>query len=342
MSRISRIERVASAAAPKSHSMSLAMWRLLALIAIGGVLSACSSGPAAPSATSASTSAAAAAAGSRFRDCRDCPEMIVVPPGTFDMGREGGEPERFEGPVRRVRIGYAFAAGRFEVTNAQYRRFVEASGHAPSGEGCQVPAPGGRSLTSLPGTSWADPGYGRPIRDDEPVACLRWSDAQSYVSWLSGVTGKRYRLLTEAEWEYAARAGTTGTFTWGDDLAQACRQANIYDRSSERAGTKVAYPPADCDDGFPGPAPVGSLAANAFGLHDMIGNVWEWVADCYEMPYGATPVDGSAQLTRGCDRRSVRGGAWRSNYPRQIASFRGRDPESLTSQIFGFRVARDL
>ncbi len=284
----------------------------------------------------------APAAGSRFHDCRGCPEMIVVPPGEFEMGRDGGEPERYEGPVRRVRIGYAFAVGRFEVTNAQYRRFVEASGHAPSGEGCQVPAPGGRSLVSLPGTSWADPGYGRPIRDDEPATCLRWSDAKSYVSWLSGVTGKRYRLLTEAEWEYAARAGTTGVHTWGDEVAQACRQANIYDLSAARVGAPVAHGPAACDDGFPGVAPVGSLAPNAFGLHDMIGNIWEWVEDCYEMPYGAGPVDGSAQLTRGCDRRGSRGGGWRSNYPRQIPSFRGRDPESLTSQIFGIRVARDL
>jgi formylglycine-generating enzyme required for sulfatase activity len=303
---------------------------------IGALLVGCATSASAPDPSEATSP------GTRFRDCADCPEMVVVPPGEFDMGRDGGEPERYEGPVRRVRIGYAFAAGRTEVTNAQYRRFVEASGHATAGEGCQVPAPGGRALMSLPGTSWADPGYGRPIRDDEPVACVRWSDAKSYVSWLSGVTGQRYRLLTEAEWEYAARAGTTTLHTWGDDLAQACRQANIFDRSAERGGVKVVYPPADCDDGFPMVAPVGSLAPNAFGLHDMIGNVWEWVEDCYEMPYSATPADGSAQLTRGCDRRGSRGGGWRSTYPRQIPTFRGRDPESLTSQIFGFRVARDL
>ncbi len=288
------------------------------------------------------SAAAPAVAGERFRDCADCPEMVIVPPGEFDMGRDGGEPERYEGPVRRVRIGYAFAVGRYEITNAQYRRFVEASGHAPSGEGCQVPIPGGRGLTSLPGTSWADPGYGRPIRDDEPVACLRWSDAQSYVSWLAGVSGKRYRLLSEAEWEYAARAGRTGLHVWGDDPAQACLQANLYDRAAVRAGHVLAYPPADCDDGFGGPAPVGSLAPNPFGLYDMIGNVWEWVEDCYEMPYGAEPIDGSAQLARGCDRRASKGGGWRTTYSRQIPSFRGRDPESLTSQIFGFRVARDL
>jgi formylglycine-generating enzyme required for sulfatase activity len=322
---------------------------VLVATGLGAALSACSSIATTAIPTNASAtapllqgSAAKLAPGAAFRDCPDCPEMVVVPPGEFDMGRDGGEPERYEGPVRRVRVGYAFAAGRTEITNAQYRRFVEASGHAPSGEGCQIPAPGGRSLVSLPGTSWANPGYGRPIRDDEPAACLRWSDAKSYVSWLAGVTGQRYRLLTEAEWEYAARAGTTGVHTWGEDLARACREANIFDLSAAKLGAPVAHGPAECDDGFPTVAPVGSLAPNAFGLHDMIGNVWEWVEDCYEMPYGATPVDGSAQLTKGCDRRGSRGGGWRSAYPRQIPTFRGRDPESLTSQIFGFRVARDL
>jgi formylglycine-generating enzyme required for sulfatase activity len=268
--------------------------------------------------------------------------MVVVPPGEFDMGFDGGEPERYEGPVRRVRIAYSFAVGRTEVTNAQYRRFVEASGHATTDAGCDIPPPGQRAPVPVPGTTWRDPGYGRPIRDDEPVACVRWSDAMAYVNWLAGVTGQRYRLLTEAEWEYAARAGTTGRHVWGEDVAAACRQANIYDQSASRATPQGDKRAAPCDDGFPGVAPVGSLAANAFGLHDMIGNVWEWIEDCYEMPYSATPADGSAQLARGCNRRGSRGGGWRSDYARQTPTFRGRDPESLNSQIFGFRVARDL
>jgi formylglycine-generating enzyme required for sulfatase activity len=282
--------------------------------------------------------------GTVFRDCPDCPEMVVVPPGRFLMGTDGGEKDRYEGPVREVTIGYAFAAGRFELTNGQYRRFVEATGHKTAGTGCNVVL--GDRLEAVPGTSWMDPYYGRPIRDDEPVACIRWSDAKSYVSWLAGRTGRKYRLLTEAEWEYAARAGTQGLYTWGDDKAAACKVANINDQSTERLaasqGAKPMYAGAPCDDGFAGVAPVGSLAPNAFGLHDMIGNVWEWIEDCYEMPYGATPVDGSAQLAKGCDRRGARGGAWRSNYPRQRPAFRGRDPEALTSQLFGTRIARDL
>jgi formylglycine-generating enzyme required for sulfatase activity len=282
--------------------------------------------------------------GTVFKDCRDCPELVVIRPSRLKRGTDGGEKDRYEGPVREVNIGYAFAAGRFELTNGQYRRFVEATGHETAGTGCNVVR--GDRVEAVPGTNWTDPFYGRPIRDDEPVACIRWSDAKSYVSWLAGRTGKKYRLLTEAEWEYAARAGTQGLYTWGDDKAAACKVANINDQSADRLaasqGGKLLYEPAPCDDGFAGVAPVGRLAPNAFGLHDTIGNVWEWIEDCYEMPYGATPVDGSAQLAKGCDRRGARGGAWRSDYPRQRPAFRGRDPEALTSQLFGTRIARDL
>jgi formylglycine-generating enzyme required for sulfatase activity len=279
-------------------------------------------------------------AGKVFRDCRDCPEMVVVPPGEFTMGREGGETDRYEGPLRRVAIPYSFAVGRFELTNGQYRAFVQATGHKTAGTGCN--AFFATSVKALPNTNWADPGYGRPIRDDEPVACIRWSDAKAYVSWLAGRTGKKYRLLTEAEWEYAARAGTQGLHTWGEEEALACRYGNVHDASGARSVPDLPSKPAPCDDGYAGVAPVGKFAPNAFGLHDMIGNVWEWVEDCYQMPYGATPVDGSAQLTVGCDRRGTRGGSWRTAYDRQRPAFRGRDPEALTSQIFGMRIARDL
>jgi formylglycine-generating enzyme required for sulfatase activity len=279
-------------------------------------------------------------AGKVFKDCKDCPEMVVVPPGEFVMGRDGGETDRYEGSPHKVTIGYSFAVGRFELTYGQYRKFVEATGHKTAGTACNGYFVD--KFIPIPGTSWADPGYGRPARDDEPVACIRWSDAKSYVSWLAGRTGRRYRLLTEAEWEYAARAGTTSLHTWGEDATSACKFANIHDQSGARTKAVLAYGPAPCDDGFEMVAPVGRFAPNAFGLHDMIGNVWEWVEDCYQMPYGEKPVDGSAQLAVGCDRRGTRGGSWRSVYTRQIPSFRGRDPEALTSQIFGMRIARDL
>lgn len=279
-------------------------------------------------------------AGKVFRDCRDCPEMVIVPPGEFVMGQDGGEPDRYEGAPHRVKIDYAFAVGRFELTQGQYRRFVTATGHKTAGTGCN--AFFGDKVIPLANTNWSDPGYGRAVRDDEPVACIRWSDAKAYVSWLAGRTGKKYRLLTESEWEYAARAGASGLHTWGEDPTQACKFANIHDASGAKTKAILPYGPAPCDDGFEMLSPVGRFTPNAFGLYDMIGNVWEWVEDCYQMPFGNTPVDGSAQLTIGCDRRGARGGAWRTVYSRQRPSFRGRDPEALTSQIFGTRVARDL
>ena len=149
--------------------------------------------------------------------------MVTVPPGEFVMGEvEDTERERFEGPKREVRINYSFAVGRYEVTNGEYRQFVAATGHKSAGTGCNVFLVD--TVKARPGTSWADPDYGRPIKDNEPVACIRWSDAKSYVSWLAGHTGKKYRLLTEAEWEYAARAGTQGRYVWdASNPGEPCR-----------------------------------------------------------------------------------------------------------------------
>lgn len=276
-----------------------------------------------------------------FRDCPDCPAMVVIPPGKFRMGFDGGEPERYEGPVRDMRIARKFALGKFEVTNGEYRRFVTATGHV-SGKGCFALRDG--TYQKLPGTDWSDPGYQRPIRDDEPVACVDWNDAKAYAAWLAAKTGQRYRLASEAEWEYAARANRdTGRFLWGTRTEEACREANVFDTSGAKALADRRIDVAPCDDGHAGVAPVGSRAPNPFGLYDMIGNVWEWVEDCYAMPHPAdAPTDGSPQLKTGCDRRGSKGGSWVTTLTRQTPTFRGRDPATLTSQIFGFRIARDL
>jgi formylglycine-generating enzyme required for sulfatase activity len=316
-------------------------FRPIAALAAFVALAACGTTPHDPGSARAGATAKTRP-GTVFQDCRDCPQMVVVPPGTFQMGADGGEPERYEGPVHRVTIPRPFAAGRYELTVGQYKAFVAATKHPDSGFDCNVTRDG--KLGPMAGTTWRDPGYGRPAADDEPVACVTWDDAKAYVAWLAQKSGQPYRLLTEAEWEYSARAGRTGRFAWGDDPTIACREANVLDRSAQAARPDLKMlPAANCDDGFPGVAPVGRLQPNPFGLYDVIGNVWEWVEDCYEMPYPADgPVDGSAQLTKGCDRRGSRGGSWISAIERQRPTFRGRDPTTRSSQIFGFRIARDL
>jgi formylglycine-generating enzyme required for sulfatase activity len=282
--------------------------------------------------------AAAAGETHTFRDCPTCPVMTEIPGGVFSMGAEGGEPGRPEGPVREVAVP-AFAIGVYEVTQAQFEAFVEATGHRP-GTPCRV-WPDERMEGGGP-YDWRDPGYGRPPQADEPVACVSWLDASAYVDWLAAETGLPYRLPSEAEWEYAARAGTGTAFHWGDDPEDGCVYANMHDRSGLENG--FGWAAADCDDGFPIVAPVGSLAPNAFGLHDMLGNVWEWVEDCYEPGYTNASTDGAAAPARNgaCERRSVRGGSWITRPSRNRSAFRGRDPEPTLYFMFGFRVARDL
>lgn len=281
--------------------------------------------------------------GATVRDCADCPELVVVPPGRFTMGFDGGEADRPEGPPRTVTLGSAFALGRYEVTHAQYAAFVRATGHQ-SGRGCHGPLRAGETgnWSWYDDADWQRLPAGAPApRADDPVVCVSWNDVQAYVAWLSQRTGQRYRLPTEAEWEYAARAGSTTQFPWGDDEAGACAQANVYDQSGRDPERRT--PVAPCDDGQPRVAAVGALAPNAFGLHDMIGNVWEWTQDCYVAPYPRRPVDGSAVEVRGsCELRAVRGGSWRTLMFRQRSTWRGRDPEDRKADIFGFRIARDL
>ncbi len=277
--------------------------------------------------------------GAVFQDCADCPEMVVIPPGRFVMGFDGGvSDQRYEGPVRTVTIDYAFAIGRTEVTQAEYAAFIEATGHV-SGTECAIW--NGENWYHTPGSDWRDPGYGRDPAPDEPVVCVNWNDVKAYTLWYAEKMGQPYRLLSEAEWEYAARAGTVGEYTWGDDLDDGCAVANYYDQAG--ADTNRPFIPAKCNDGFKTVAPVGSLAPNPFGLYDMTGNVWEWVEDCYFMPVPPGPVDGSpVQASGTCDRRGVKGGSWFSDITWQRPTFRGRDPLDRISHIFGFRVARDL
>jgi formylglycine-generating enzyme required for sulfatase activity len=283
--------------------------------------------------------------GETLRDCAECPEMVVIPAGSFMMGSPASETQREQVPAEyalwprpqhRVTITRAFALGKHEVTRAEFAAFVSATGQR-TGNSCWTYESG--TWEWRDGRDWRTAGYGQG--DREPVVCVSWEDAQEYVRWLSRKTGQDYRLPSEAEWEYAARAGTTKARFWGNEPDSACRYANVHDRTS-KAEHQFDWSHHDCRDGYPTTAAVGSFQANRFGLHDVLGNVWEWVEDCWNEGYDGAPTGGSAWTSGDCSRRVLRGGSW-SNPPWSVVSA-GRDwivPVARTS-ILGFRVARTL
>ena len=271
--------------------------------------------------------------GETFRDCPTCPELMVVPAGTFLMGSpsyEAGRNEN-EGPVHRVTIGKPLAVGKYEVTVGEYGHFVSTTGYEGGSE-CYVWT--GEKWEEETGRSWRDPGYRQTERD--PVACVNWQDARAYAEWLARQTGKAYRLLSEAEWEYVARAGSTTARYWGEGEAGQCRYGNGADSRTDfdwRIG---------CDDGYARTAPVGTYQANGFGLYDVLGNVWEWVQDCWNESYAGAPSDGRAWGQGDCGRRVLRGGSW-YNYPRILRSaIRDWDTADPRYHYLGFRIARSL
>ncbi len=249
-----------------------------------------------------------------FDDCNGanwCPRMRTIPAGTFQMGTAGNDGG--DESLHSVAFAHAFAVGKFEVTRFQWAACVSRSGCRSNPNPSTPP-------------QWAN------ISSGHPVINVSWDDAQTYVRWLSRWTGRNYRLLTEAEWEYAARAGTNTTYSTGPTISPA--QANYFTDNS------VILP------GWAGTAPqtrtVGSYPANPFGVHDMHGNVWEWVQDCYA-PYSQAPVDGSANNNPApCTQRVIRGGSWADvSLPLRSANREWRTP-SLPSAQIGFRVARTL
>ena len=247
--------------------------------------------------------------GDVFQDCPSCPEMVMIPAGEFRMGSPSNEPQRDsdEGPQRNVTIS-EFALAKTEVTFAQWAACVAAGGcrHRPD-----------------------DGGWGRGNR---PVINVSWNDAQEYVRWLSRETGQSYRLPSEAEWEYAARAGTTTRFHTGHCI------------TTDQANFDGDHPASGCPRGQDRSrtVPVGSFAPNAFGLHDMHGNVWEWVQDCWNGSYRGAPSNGSAWMSGDCGRAVLRGGA-RNNHGQYLRSAnRHRTARGTRFHTIGFRVARSV
>ncbi len=241
--------------------------------------------------------------GDSFKECaKDCPEMIVIPAGEFMMGSPEIEKGRDdESPQHKVTIAKPFAVSKFEATFADW-------------DACF-------SVGGCPRAS--DSYFGRGAK---PVINVTWDNAQQYVAWFSKMTGQRYRLLTEAEWEYAARAGSTTAYSWGDELGKG--NANCASCGSK------------WDNG--GTAPVGSFKPNAFGLYDMHGNVWEWVEDCYHDDYNGAPAEGSAWTSVDCDRRVLRGGSWSPSPQTLRSAGRLSNPPDARFYNLGFRVARTL
>jgi formylglycine-generating enzyme required for sulfatase activity len=281
------------------------------------------------------------AVGERFQDCADCPEMVVIPAGRFVMGSPASEPgrEKDEGPQRDVTLATDLAVGRGPVTVAEFRAFVQATGHQTPG-GCWRWNPQQKEVELAAQLDWRNPGFKQ--EDSHPVVCVSWEDAQAYLRWINQRSGQRYRLLTEAEWEYAARAGTRTRWWWGDNEAAQCRHANGADqRLTQVASAWSRYQTAACNDGFPYTSPITQFAANRFGLHDMGGNVLQWVEDCYVDSYTGAPLDASVAVTGGtCSARVLRGGSWYFD-PRFLrAALRGSYSPGYRLDLFGFRVAR--
>jgi formylglycine-generating enzyme required for sulfatase activity len=277
--------------------------------------------------------------------------MVVVPAGSFTMGSPASEVGRYdeEGPQRRITIASPFALGRYELTVEEFGRFVEATHYVSDAErnaggnqGCQALDDKDSKWDWRSGRYWREPGFAQQGR--QPVVCVSWIDAQAYVQWLSRKTGQRYRLPSEAEWEYAARAGSTTSRPWGDDANQACGYANVADQSKSPSG-RAWDVKHECNDGHWFTAPVGSYAANRFNLKDMIGNAREWVQDCWEAKAyesGIAPSDGRAYEVAGCSARALRGGSW-NYYPRYARSAdRNRNTADNRNNNVGFRLARML
>ena len=287
------------------------------------------------------------ARGTSFRDCANgCPEMVVVPQGTFTMGAPAGEEAREKWPEERrghsapqhlVTIRHKFAIAKFEVTRGEYAQFVAAT-NRPDPDSCVTLDASGTFIVAK--GNWRSPGFPQTGRD--PVVCVSWDDAKAYVAWLSAKTGHAYRLPTEAEWEYTARAGTTTARYGSDHPAEVCRYTNLgdLDYSKQHPGDSAVN--QACGDGYAFTSPVGSFPPNQFGLYDMLGNVLDWNEDCWNPTYSGAPTDGTAWLTGDCSRRVTRGGSWDMDLIAARSAMRRALPTSRRNTTFGFRVARTL
>jgi formylglycine-generating enzyme required for sulfatase activity len=284
---------------------------------------------------SASASLAQERADREFRECEHCPVMVGIPAGSFTMGSPRGEPGRFdaEGPQHSVSLR-AFALGKYGVTNEEFLIFLRETGYQPA------------PCDPILGLTWESPGHGLAYPPGHispprwPAVCLSWRDAEAYIAWLNGKVRAKaspaergdgpYRLPSEAEWEYAARGGTSTARWWGEAIGS--NYTNCNGCGSKWDGKEIAD--------------AGSFKSNPFGLYDVLGNVWQWTQDCWNESYVGAPRDGSAWTAGDCSKRVLRGGSWTSvpafvrSAARSRADANGRDFDYSSNA--GFRVARTL
>ena len=275
------------------------------------------------------------------------PTLVIIPPGQFLMGSDSKtdpDAQPREAPQHWVTIPKPFALSRCEITVGQFRQFVQETRYQTTaetdGKGCYGWDAVQKKAIQRPDLNWQNPGFSQD--DHHPVVCISWQDTQHYLDWLSQRTGTRYRLPSEAEWEYAARARTITPHFYQPD--QQCAYANGAGQET-KAIAASNWTLAQCTDPFVYTAPVASFAENPFGLFDMAGNVWEWTQDCWHDDYTGAPTDGSAWLEKnggGCTRRVLRGGSWNINPQILRSAFRDRFNPDVAVNDSGFRVARDF
>lgn len=305
---------------------------------------------AAPSPTTAQTPPVTK---TNFSDCAGCPDMVIIPAGSAVLGSTDEERARAgilplfgdrEGPTYKVRFAKAYAIGRTEITRAQYAAFVKATKRADVG-GCGVHDAKADTWGPQPGFSWHKPGFKQD--DTHPVVCISYDDAVAYTVWLSKLSGKAYRLPSDAEWEYAARGGTKTPWYWGDLAESGCGAANLLS-----AGTvaSLGFPNSVanrlvCSSSRSFTVPVASFAPNPFGLYDVAGNAFEWAADCNSRDNRDAHSDGSARTAANqgtdCSKRYLKGGAFHTPFWLTRHAVRGAPiPSDLHMFAVGFRVAR--
>ncbi|MCG8036130.1 MAG: formylglycine-generating enzyme family protein [Candidatus Thiodiazotropha taylori] len=270
-------------------------------------------------------------------------EFINVPEGSFLIG---GLKDQGNSPIKqRYRVTIkAFELGKYEVTKGQFAAFVEATGYQTEAEksvggrlGCYGVIAFSRKSAYVPGTSWRDSGFSQGA--DNPVVCVSWNDAQAYIEWLNSRSKKNYRLPTESEWEYAARAGSESQFSFSGSDHDLCGYGNVFDKKAGSVN-RGKYP-VPCNDGNMFTAPVGSYKPNSWGLHDMHGNVWEWTEDCRNYSYWRPPHDGSAWKDGDCSDAMKRGGSWYDGVLGVRLDTRGWGSRDQRHKYNGFRLARD-